>query len=581
MEQELAGLQGDFAELKRESFRASLAGPGSELKAPKPFLTSTSPSGSSIIARLQALKRESAQLLESSSTRGATDLPPSSAPAAAQASNPSQGRVLQPITRENARSSTAAERSSFSEICFEAAGQWETPSLAQAAEELFSDSTFAELCERGLTMQLKRTKDGATAETRIAELAGLVKLLRRCLTQMSTRTRSFIETCVKFEKEARQQVESLELARDSAAANHKRELAAAQRDAAQVAAQHKSAAASWHTDLDTYKSELSCLKRELERMESERDRAREEARLAVASRSELESMAQGVKRETGQQLRELQVDHGAAMRQLAAVQEASERAQARLQAEVGAAQEAKEAAAARAAAVEEQLSSVQQRLDQAVEALEATRSKEQDLVVHHKQLSSDYLAQLARCEAAEADCAALRRDCGASQERSAALAAECDARAAALEAASQRLQEAHAAQASSSQAWESERASLQGARDAALEREAQLAAEKAQLKSGLGTALEQKALVESQLAAAHSEQHSLRSQVEAAEARGKQGQAEAQAAMAELAEVRSQAQVEAAAHEALMHDASQKAARLARLEGTALQPCTPCTTILY
>lgn len=53
----------------------------------------------------------------------------------------------------------------------------------------------------------------------------------------------------------------------------------------------------------------------------------------------------------------------------------------------------------------------------------------------------------------------------------------------------------------------------QGARDAALEREAQLAAEKAQLKSGLGTALEQKALVESQLAAAHSEQHSLRSQV--------------------------------------------------------------------
>jgi hypothetical protein len=43
-------------------------------------------------------------------------------------------------------------------------------------------------------------------------------------------------------------------------------------------------------------------------------------------------MAQGVKRETGQQLRELQVDHGAAMRQLAAMQEASERAQVKLQA---------------------------------------------------------------------------------------------------------------------------------------------------------------------------------------------------------------------------------------------------------
>ena len=52
------------------------------------------------------------------------------------------------------------------------------------------------------------------------------------------------------------QVESLVLARDSAAANHKRELAAAQRDAAQVEAQHKSAAASWHTDLDWHRSEV-------------------------------------------------------------------------------------------------------------------------------------------------------------------------------------------------------------------------------------------------------------------------------------------------------------------------------------
>ena len=46
------------------------------------------------------------------------------------------------------------------------------------------------------------------------------------------------------------------LARDSAAANHKRELAAAQRDTAQVEAQHKSAAASWHTELDWHRSEV-------------------------------------------------------------------------------------------------------------------------------------------------------------------------------------------------------------------------------------------------------------------------------------------------------------------------------------
>ena len=34
---------------------------------------------------------------------------------------------------------------------------------------------------------------------------GLVKLLRRCLTQMSSRARSFIDTCVRFEREALQQ----------------------------------------------------------------------------------------------------------------------------------------------------------------------------------------------------------------------------------------------------------------------------------------------------------------------------------------------------------------------------------------
>ena len=55
---------------------------------------------------------------------------------------------------------------------FEAAGRWEAPGLAAAAQQLFGEPGFTEQCERGLTMQLKRTRDGATAETRIAELAG-------------------------------------------------------------------------------------------------------------------------------------------------------------------------------------------------------------------------------------------------------------------------------------------------------------------------------------------------------------------------------------------------------------------------
>ncbi len=51
---------------------------------------------------------------------------------------------------------------------------------------------------------------------------------------------------------------------------------------------------------------------------------------AQAARASVEDMAQGTKRETGQQLRELQVEHGAALRQLASVQEAAARVQQQL-----------------------------------------------------------------------------------------------------------------------------------------------------------------------------------------------------------------------------------------------------------
>lgn len=52
---------------------------------------------------------------------------------------------------------------------------------------------------------------------------------------------------------------------------------------------------------------------------------------ASAARASLEDLAQGVRKETGAALRELQVDHGEAVRQLAALQDAHQRAQRSLQ----------------------------------------------------------------------------------------------------------------------------------------------------------------------------------------------------------------------------------------------------------
>ena len=55
---------------------------------------------------------------------------------------------------------------------FLVAGEFETQSLAALREELFADEMFKAACDKGLNATLQRTRDGATAETRIQELAG-------------------------------------------------------------------------------------------------------------------------------------------------------------------------------------------------------------------------------------------------------------------------------------------------------------------------------------------------------------------------------------------------------------------------
>jgi hypothetical protein len=49
--------------------------------------------------------------------------------------------------------------------------------LSVLAANLFGDEKLKAALERGLTTTLKRTKDGATAESRVQELAGLVAQL--------------------------------------------------------------------------------------------------------------------------------------------------------------------------------------------------------------------------------------------------------------------------------------------------------------------------------------------------------------------------------------------------------------------
>ena len=174
MAEELDGLQGDFALFKRDSVRASLAG-DTEIPPPsasKAFVISSSPSAKTIAARLQILKRDSFHLLEQGTASKAAAAPSTGLPQPNSSGLPLQ--PPQPAAATGMAGYAGELRQSMQEfVPFEEAGVWEAPSLASLAEELFNDAAFKEACERGLSMQLKRTKDGATVETRIAELAGV------------------------------------------------------------------------------------------------------------------------------------------------------------------------------------------------------------------------------------------------------------------------------------------------------------------------------------------------------------------------------------------------------------------------
>jgi hypothetical protein len=323
MESSYSALLGRFETLKRESLRAPPPPPPPAALAPA---GAASASGAAATACPQALRPHSAQLPGQAGAppgpeaalapqRGSPDRPapaplPAVAAAAARdsvaliaaadpapparAGSPGGGaRVAAgaprrpepaegggPVAPPRSPSAAAAASPRAPQPEFEPGGRWEAPSLAQAARELFGEPGFAEQCERGLTMQLRRTRDGATAESRIAELAGaprrpapaarragrrrathlaacagrcracaladgpcglgrpelgslwaaprgsnkltdipttvrargplrpragLVKLLRRCLTQLTARARSYVDTCVRFEKEAAMQ----------------------------------------------------------------------------------------------------------------------------------------------------------------------------------------------------------------------------------------------------------------------------------------------------------------------------------------------------------------------------------------
>ena len=112
---------------------------------------------------------------------GAQVLGPHNAAETQPATQPSFSRTAKALLRDSSqmidsseqRAAAGASTSNEPQPVFELGGRFETRSLAGLATELFKDPAFMELCDKGLKGTLQRTKDGATAESRIQELAGV------------------------------------------------------------------------------------------------------------------------------------------------------------------------------------------------------------------------------------------------------------------------------------------------------------------------------------------------------------------------------------------------------------------------
>ncbi len=125
-------------------------------------------------------------------------------------------------------------------------------SFAAVAQRLLNDPMLRDQCERGLTAQLQRTKDGATSETRIQELAGMVKTLRRCLREVLNRSNMLLQRAEQMDSAqsvAAAKRESIMLQFEAREAMLRKEVATAE-------AAKKTAEARFQTELDFGRAEV-------------------------------------------------------------------------------------------------------------------------------------------------------------------------------------------------------------------------------------------------------------------------------------------------------------------------------------
>lgn len=361
---------------------------------------------------------------------------------------------------------------------------------AQLASSTFCDSEFLASCEHALSAQLQRTKDGATDKSRIAELAALVKVLRRCVRDMASKSSAFVELCVKTEKEAAQELEKVRLDAETTLKRLEAEGALARAAAAQTEAAYKADRAAWVTSVDAQKFEVARLQREVEGLEEQRARAREDAKRSELARQQLEQEIKELRKASGQQLREVQMTQGEAVKQLRDERQQAEKKEAQLKADNEHLEASLAAANSQVAKLQQQLNSLNE-LQQGLQAsLEGKQSAEASLMTQLTQMRAELSTAESSLATATADRLQLQQELSSKSDQLMLLESELRLKTSRLDAAQQQL-------ATEAEEHAAERALLQRQLE-------QLMADKEEARSQLAAATASVESTSQQLAAADS-----------------------------------------------------------------------------
>ena len=165
LEQTFGALENRLQALKRESLRPSLSSASAAATAAA-GAAAPPPAATAVPAPQPPAAAETAAALP------VAQQPAGPAPHAAEpepkAAAGGLAARLDALKRESVRPSFAGGP----QPQFEAAGAMDMHQLSRLAHQLFNDDQFLQLCDKGMSSQLTRSKDGATEETKIMELAG-------------------------------------------------------------------------------------------------------------------------------------------------------------------------------------------------------------------------------------------------------------------------------------------------------------------------------------------------------------------------------------------------------------------------